>query len=360
MKKISVLVFVAILVLPFSGMAQEKSLRDSISSNWTWFSILEKETMTPSDIMEQKQQNDAYIFSVAKDDQEAFFENQVSALWEMRNYYLKHQDAVVDKKSLTILLDGLDFNSDAFISYRNIWGIIEAYFAAKALVDGKSPSWVFAKKHGDYVFEKYKTILETKNETLMEKYFSFLSHDFILQGYSDALRKIRPYINKYLPEGEVKAVYDSLYRIQDRLDVGQPVPASMFLDSKGHEVYLTDVKGQYVVVDAWATWCGGCIKKLPYFVALAEKYKNRDDVIFLTISIDNESETMTWKEALKTYNLLGLVNLIASENRSTFQVDYFVRSVPKYFVIDKEGRFVDSMAPHPGEGLEELLEELLK
>ena len=53
-------------------------------------------------------------------------------------------------------------------------------------------------------------------------------------------------------------------------------------------------------------------------------------------------------------------NLIAPEETTTFQKDYFVRGVPKYLIIDKDGRFIASDAPGPVDGLVEIVDELLK
>ena len=45
---------------------------------------------------------------------------------------------------------------------------------------------------------------------------------------------------------------------------------------------------------------------------------------------------------------------------SPFEDAYYVSGIPRYIIIDKEGKIVSAFAPSPGNGLEEIIEELLK
>lgn len=360
MNKLRVLIVSVVLLLPFFGKAQQKTLADSVRMNWTWFGVERENKPTKAEILERKKQNDDYIARTDKDDKRAVLQNKIGALLEFRRYYQRQPQQPVDKALLESLLEGVDFLAEDFQSLPNRNMNTDTYFATKALAEGKPTSYVFAEDDGDFVCEKYKAILESGNAEFILDYFRFLESDFILKGYTDALRKSKPLFARYLPEGELKELVDSLYRIQERLDVGQPAPEFALLDDQKRVWKLSDFKGKTVIIDVWATWCGGCIEKLPYFMKLAEKYKDRDDVEFMTISIDNEYVFPEWKSCLTKYNLLSVKNLIAPEETTTFQKDYFVRGVPKYLIIDKDGRFIASDAPGPVDGLVEIVDELLK
>lgn len=65
-----------------------------------------------------------------------------------------------------------------------------------------------------------------------------------------------------------------------------PAPDYVFKDAEGRDVRFADFKGKVVVVNLWATWCAPCKIEMPTLAALAEHYKDRDDVAVVTISMD--------------------------------------------------------------------------
>ena len=98
------------------------------------------------------------------------------------------------------------------------------------------------------------------------------------------------------------------------------------------------------------TWCGGCIRKLPYFMKVREKYKDRKDVEFITVSIDASGSFEKWKEHMKKHNLTDAINLIAFADKNSFQDDYGIMGIPMYYIIGKDGKFLYSDVPGPGDG----------
>lgn len=65
-----------------------------------------------------------------------------------------------------------------------------------------------------------------------------------------------------------------------------PAPDYVFKDAEGRDVRFADFKGKVAVVNLWATWCAPCKIEMPTLAALAEHYKDRDDVAVVTISMD--------------------------------------------------------------------------
>lgn len=65
-----------------------------------------------------------------------------------------------------------------------------------------------------------------------------------------------------------------------------PAPDYVFKDAEGRDVRFSDFKGRVAVVNLWATWCAPCKIEMPTLAALAEHYKDRDDVAVVTISMD--------------------------------------------------------------------------
>jgi len=141
---------------------------------------------------------------------------------------------------------------------------------------------------------------------------------------------------------------------------GKPAPVFTLKDVQGAEYSLVDFKGKLLVIDVWATWCSSCLKKMPLFLQLADKYRYRNDVEFITISIDRSKVRPKWLKALQEHDMTGLVNLMPDmDHVSPFEEAYHISSVPRYIVIDGEGNIVTAFAPSPGDGLEVLVEGIL-
>lgn len=92
-----------------------------------------------------------------------------------------------------------------------------------------------------------------------------------------------------------------------------------------------------------ATWCGGFMKGLPAFIALRDQYKDRDDVVFLTISDDGIEAKSRWLDFLKEKKYSGKVpHLIINKEKDQFVKDYCITGIPRYILIDREGKIVNA------------------
>ena len=86
--------------------------------------------------------------------------------------------------------------------------------------------------------------------------------------------------------------------------VGEMAPDFEMEDEFGKMVKLSDFRGEMVFIDVWATWCGGCVEGLPYFMALRDQYKDQKDLVLLTISDDGIEAKSRWLKFLKRKNIL--------------------------------------------------------
>lgn len=123
---------------------------------------------------------------------------------------------------------------------------------------------------------------------------------------------------------------------------GEVAPEIEGVDEYGKDIKLSDFKGKIVFIDVWATWCGGCVEGLPYFMALKDKYKDSKDIVFLTITEDFDGMENTWKKFLKEKKYSGKVPHLWLKDREKFDKDYCITGIPRYILIDKEGRIVNA------------------
>ena len=110
---------------------------------------------------------------------------------------------------------------------------------------------------------------------------------------------------------------------------------------------LSDFKGKYVYVDIWATWCGPCVAEIPFLVELEKEFYD-DNIVFLSVSVDNDVNKEKWKTMIKEKDMGG-VQLFASGWNSQIGNDYAISAtgIPRFMLFDKEGNVMDTNAPRP-------------
>jgi uncharacterized protein (TIGR03435 family) len=90
------------------------------------------------------------------------------------------------------------------------------------------------------------------------------------------------------------------------------------------------LRGKAVVLEFWATWCGGCVENIPHLNALAEKFKDQP-LVFISVTDEEKSDVLRF---LKKYPISGWVAL--DPPRGTFKA-YRVQGIPQTFLIDAKG-----------------------
>lgn len=117
--------------------------------------------------------------------------------------------------------------------------------------------------------------------------------------------------------------------------VGKPAPTFTLRDLNGIEVKLEDFKGKMIILNFWATWCPYCVREIPYFIELYEKYRDQGLAI-IGVSTDRQGI-----DVVKSYVNHHKINYPILMANLKVQKDYGgVQSIPVTFVIDKEGKIV--------------------
>ncbi len=142
------------------------------------------------------------------------------------------------------------------------------------------------------------------------------------------------------------------------LNPGDPSPTFNYPDQNGNNVSLDDLKGKYVYVDVWATWCGPCKKEIPFLKVMDEEYKGKN-IAFVSLSIDKIEHKDKWLKMIEDEDLKGIQILADNDWNSDFVTSYNIKGIPRFILIDKEGNIVNSNAPRPSDpSLKEVLSTL--
>ncbi|KYG74532.1 thiol-disulfide isomerase/thioredoxin [Roseivirga ehrenbergii] len=123
------------------------------------------------------------------------------------------------------------------------------------------------------------------------------------------------------------------------LDADEVVDADYnfrLVNEEGNKIDVRDLKGKTLFINIWATWCPPCVAEMPNINSLYNKIENKDDIVFLMISHDDEMRTaQSW---VKRKGFDFPVFKLASPLPDVFETEV----VPSTFVVSPEGKIVVS------------------
>lgn len=156
---------------------------------------------------------------------------------------------------------------------------------------------------------------------------------------------------------EYVEIINKAYAKATMLSAGNPAPDFALVDMKGKSISLSSLKGKVVFLDFWATWCKPCIAEMPNTHKLMEKFKDRTDVVFVNVNVDDNMER--WKNFVNKEKMEG-TNLHADKKQSDdLHKSFNFDGIPHFVLIDKQGNLIDVNSEN-GEAAEKNIREAIK
>ena len=146
------------------------------------------------------------------------------------------------------------------------------------------------------------------------------------------------------------------YETLKKLGKGSAAPTFDYENVTGGKTSLESLKGKFVYIDVWATWCSPCIAEIPALKEVEKEYHGRN-IEFVSISIDNRKDFEKWKKMVADKELKGVQLCADHAWESDFVKSFAIDGIPRFILIDSEGKIVNADAPRPSD---EKLKELLK
>ncbi len=111
-----------------------------------------------------------------------------------------------------------------------------------------------------------------------------------------------------------------------------PAPDFTLKGADGRNLRLQEQRGQVVLVNFWATWCGPCKQEMPHLNRLYDKYRNSGFTL-LAVNIDDDPRT-----AVSTATKMGLRFPVLLDTDKTVSKRYDLGSMPATVLIDRDGK----------------------
>lgn len=253
-------------------------------------------------------------------------------------YFTKNEDFKVSDDFLKDV-KSIDYsNVEDFEFSSNYKGLVSDHYGDKANKLSEKDSIAY-----DMAFLKTASAIE--NETIKNSLlFDYANYNM---SYSKDIDGFYNIFTKSSTNKKNNTIITEKYNNLMGLTKGRPSPKFVGYENyAGGKTSLDDLKGKYVYVDVWATWCGPCKREIPFLKEVEEKYHGKN-IEFVSISIDKASDHKKWKTMVNEKELGGIQLFADNDWNSAFVKDYQIQGIPRFLLIDTEGNIVDSNAPRP-------------
>jgi peroxiredoxin len=152
-------------------------------------------------------------------------------------------------------------------------------------------------------------------------------------------------------EQSEKAMADRAKAVEN-IQVGKAAPDFTLDSNDGKKIALSSLKGKYVLVDFWASWCQPCRQENPNTIKLYEKYSKKGLEV---LGVSTDQDNAKWLEAVSQDKLTWLQ---VRDSLGEVANMYGIEQLPTTFLLDKEGTII--ARDLRGEELAKKLDELMK
>lgn len=195
-----------------------------------------------------------------------------------------------------------------------------------------------------------KDIITANTKSLMCLFFI---HDLDKKIHLDLYKKVDKDLTAKYPDNRYVKDFSKKFNKKEKNAIGTVAPEISLPDPDGKVISLSSLRGNIVLIDFWAAWCGPCRKENPNVVRLYHKFHDKGFEIF-GVSLD-KSKT-SWVKAIQKDKLTWTHVSDLKYWKSAAAGLYGVNSIPFTVLIDKEGKIIAKNLR--GQSLERKLEEL--
>ena len=219
------------------------------------------------------------------------------------------------------------------------------------------------KEH--FLNNKFEGLTESLIEVILKyiktnprSYFSgYLLYHYNKQLTPDTLETYYSYLDSSVMYCELgKRILNELFKLTDNWAFKQKFTDTAYYEKLrsiktiydveltnllGKKTSFSEFRGNFILLDFWAGWCGPCIKNAPHLEKIITEMKNKP---LKVISVSIDENIAIWKKSLEKYGFPGL-HLFDGEG--LLSIFYKVLWIPRYIIINPDGTVANMDAPQP-------------
>lgn len=244
------------------------------------------------------------------------------------NFYL----LTFDRQTFTIFFPEPGEQSEVIIDLKDVHSPVFKNSAHSSLYVEYSKQFSSLKVDSEKISLVKKMIDENPNSPTTIFFADFLNPDQFYSYHEKLCKGIKAYSHNSL-------VADYILKTENikKLAVGSEAPEIILNDPEGNPVKLSALRGNYVLIDFWASWCRPCRIENPNVVKMYNKYNSKGFEIY-SVSLDKNKED--WLNAIEKDNLTWTHVSDLKFWQSEGAKIYNVKGIPHTVFIDKEGKIL--------------------
>lgn len=203
--------------------------------------------------------------------------------------------------------------------------------------------------------EKAMELEKTRNEKVMNYISQHANEEATaalvpqFQEY-DVMQKVVNMLSESVRNGRMKAFYQPMLdqakaqmeaeeKAKKLQAAGVEAPDFTLKDIDGNDFTLSSLRGKYVVLDFWGSWCGWCIKGMPQMKEYYAKYAGKFEIV----GIDCNDTEQKWKDAVKKHELPWKHVYNPRNGAENICDKYAIQGFPTKIVLSPEGKIVKTI-----------------
>lgn len=128
----------------------------------------------------------------------------------------------------------------------------------------------------------------------------------------------------------------SFCSLEEKKSFSKKALSEKLLAADGQQLSFKNIlkkhKGENLVIEIWASWCGDCVKAMP---KLKELQANNPDVSYVFISMDKTADK--WKAGIEKHEIIGDHYMALDQMKGVFGQAIDLDWIPRYIIVDKKG-----------------------
>ncbi|MEO7313619.1 MAG: TlpA disulfide reductase family protein, partial [Ginsengibacter sp.] len=219
----------------------------------------------------------------------------------------------------------------------------------------------------DKIDQEFDKLTDEKNENVYGRYLTGNPNSpialYVLNqyaGYDLNVPKMEPLFNRLSAKNKKSPAgiaFSERLELARKTAVGAMAMEFTQNDTLGIPVSLASLRGKYVLIDFWASWCGPCRAENPNVVKTFNEYKDKGFTV-LGISLDQPGKHQAWMDAIHKDNLTWTQLSDLKGWKNEVSTMYGIRAIPQNLLLDPSGKIIAKNIR--GEELPKTLKSMIK